>query len=195
MSISNIANRPAKHSIVRASERSSEGQGRIPISYLWTLRVILGIQFLSAWARRYVNVPSKMNFNAPGNVAQKFSQFMPHAIWPVKPIIQAIIIHPPVAAGFLILFSWIEFLVGLFLITGTLTRLAGLGAALLSLVILLGAGWLGTSCVDEWQIGSVEGAASMIFMFVGAGRQGVDYFIRQRWDGRLKIGKWRIPLL
>lgn len=195
MSISNTANHASKQNLVHLSEWASDAQARVPISYLWALRVILGIQFLSAWARRYINVPSKMNFNASGNVAQKFSQFMPHAIWPVKPIIQAIIIHPSLAAGFLILFSWIEFLVGLFLITGTLTRLAGLGATLLSLVILLGAGWLGTSCVDEWQIGSVEGVAAMIFMFVGSGRQGVDYFIRQRWDGRLKIGKLRIPLL
>ena len=195
MAISNAANLVNKRNLATVSNDRSNPIQHVPISYLWALRVILGIQFLSAWARRYVNVPSKMDFNSPGNVGQKFSQFMPHAIWPVKPIIHAIIIHPPIAAGFLILFSWIEFLVGLFLITGTLTRLAALGASLLSLLILLGAGWLGTSCVDEWQIGSVEGAASMIFIFVGAGKQGIDNFIRSKWDGQIKIGKWRIPLL
>ncbi len=46
-------------------------------------------------------------------------------------------------------FSIIEALVGLALLFGLGTRLAGLGAALLSWGILMGAGWLGTTCLDE----------------------------------------------
>lgn len=167
----------------------------VPISYLWALRLVLGFQFLSAFMRRYINVPAKMDPTSSGFIGHKFSEFFPHAIWPVKPILLAIIQHPPVTFAFLTFFSFIELLVGLFLITGTLTKLAGFGAALLSLMILFGSGWLGTSCVDEWQIGTVEGIAAMVFMFAGSGRWSVDHWLRRFWNGQIKLGRFQISLL
>lgn len=167
----------------------------VPMSYLWTLRVILGFQFLSAFARRYINAPAKMDPTSTAFLGHKFSEFYPHAIWPVKPILFAIIQHPNTTFGFLTFFSFVELLVGLFLITGTLTRLSAFGAAMLSLMILLGSGWMGTSCVDEWQIGTVEGVAAMIFMFTGSGRFGVDHWLRRRWDGKIKLGRFHVSLM
>ncbi|QSO51801.1 hypothetical protein JZ785_23975 [Alicyclobacillus curvatus] len=167
----------------------------IPVNYLVALRFILGFQFLSAFARRYINAPVKMDPSSSAFLGHKFSEFAPHAIWPVKPILLAIIQHTGVTFGFLTFFSFVELLVGIFLITGTLTRLAAFGAAILSLMILFGSGWMGTSCVDEWQIGTVEGIAAMVFMFTGSGRWGVDHLLRRYWDGTLKIGRLHIPLM
>ncbi len=178
----------------RIEQRNSEINW-VPISYLWALRFIIGFQFLTAFLRRYVNVPAKIDPNSAQFVGHKFSEFTPHAMWPVQPILNAIILHPGVTYGFLVFFSIVEFLIGVFLITGTLTRLAGFGAAILALMILFGSGWMGTSCVDEWQIGTVEGIAAMIFMFSGGGRLSIDHYLRKYWDGRIKFGKFNIPLM
>lgn len=177
------------------SIRASSSQESIPMSYLWALRFILGFQFVSAFARRYINVPAKMEPSSKSFIGAKFSEFMPHAMWPVQPILQAVIVHPNVTFGFLTFFSFVELIVGLFLITGTFTKLAAFGAALLCLVILLGAGWMGTSCVDEWQIGTVEGIGAMIFMFAGGGSLSVDHWLRRYFSGTIKLGKWHIHLL
>lgn len=182
--------------VSKEKERSEASSPEFaPMSYLWALRFVIGFQFLSAFIRRYINAPAKMNPASPAFLGHKFSTFYPHAIWPVKPILLAIIQRPNIAFGFLTFFSIIELLVGLFLITGTLTKLAGFGGAVLSLMILLGSGWMGTSCVDEWQIGTVEGIAAMIFMFTGSGKLGVDHWLRRHWDGKLKIGKFQISLM
>jgi|GEM_PF-601581 len=167
----------------------------VPMSYLWTLRFVIGFQFLTAFARRYINAPAKMNPSSPEYMGHKFSEFYPHAIWPVKPILYVIIQNPGMTYGFLTFFSIIELLVGLFLITGTLTKLAGFGGAFLSLMILLGSGWMGTSCVDEWQIGTVEGIAAMIFMFSGSGRWSVDHWLRRYWSGTIKLGRLHVSLM
>ena len=176
-------------------QAASESPESVPMSYLWALRLVLGFQFLTAFLRRYVNAPAKMDLSSSAFLGHKFSEFYPHAIWPVKPILFAIIQHPYTTYGFLTFFSFIELLVGLFLMTGTLTKLAAFGAAALGLMILLGAGWMGTSCVDEWQIGTVEGIAAMIFMFTGSGRFGVDHWLRAHWDGKIKLGRFHISLM
>ncbi len=166
----------------------------IPTSYLWPLRFILGFQFLTAWARRYLNAPSKLDWYAKSNIGHKFSTMMPHALPPIRAMIQWLILHPHWAWAFLIGFTWIEFTVGLFLLTGTLTRLAALGGALLSFGMLFGNGWLGTACIDEFQIGTVEGIGSMILLFVGSGSLGVDHWIHKYWDGHLRLGSLDLHL-
>lgn len=178
-----------------SSTSSVPSTEKIPLSYLWALRFILGFQFVSAFARRFINAPAKMDPHSPAFMGNKFSEFMPHAMWPVKPILNAIILHPGLTFDFLVFFSFVELIVGLFLITGTFTRLAALGAALLCLSILMGAGWMGTSCVDEWQIGTVEGIGAMIFMFTGGGRYSIDHWLRRYWNGSFKLGKIDIHLM
>ena len=46
-----------------------------------------------------------------------------------------------------------EAIVGLFIMLGLFTRLMSVGVFSLAMGILLGSGWLGTTCLDEWQIG------------------------------------------
>ncbi len=64
-------------------------------------------------------------------------------------MLEYLLLHRDFLYMFMLAFSIIEALVGLALLFGLGTRLAGLGAALLSWGILMGAGWLGTTCLDE----------------------------------------------
>ena len=67
-------------------------------------------------------------------------------------------------------FTLVECLVGLFLLLGLFVRLMSLGVSCLALAILLGSGWLGSTCVDEWQIGLLGLAGGFTLMLTGGGR-------------------------
>lgn len=64
----------------------------------------------------------------------------------------------------MVAFTIIEGIVGLFIIFGLFTRLMSIGVFGLAMGILLGSGWIGTTCLDEWQIG-VLGIATGFVLF------------------------------
>lgn len=80
----------------------------------------------------------------------------------------------------MVAFTLIEGIVGLFLIFGFATRLASIGTIFLALGILLGSGWLGTTCLDEWQIGILGIASGIVLFFSGSGKWSLDNFLIQK---------------
>ncbi len=103
-----------------------------------------------------------------------FNHFLPHSLF-IKPLIIYLITHPGLFYYFIITFTIIEGFVGIGLLLGFFTRLAAIGATLLSLGILLGSGWLGSTCVDEWQIGIAGIGAGLVIFSLGAGVFSLDY--------------------
>lgn len=153
-------------------ERSSS-----PGIALTSLRWVVGWMFFSAFHRRVILEPDKLSPDVPGYVGEKFNQFMPGAIFGVGDLIATLLDHPTALQVFLWAFTGIEALVGLALILGLGTRLASLGVSLLSLGILLGAGWLGPTCLDEWQIGALGIAGGATLMLSGAGAWSLDAWL------------------
>lgn len=143
------------------------------------LRLVTGWMFLSAFHRRALLDPDKLVFDAPGYVGLKFNQFMPGAILGVDSMIATLLDHPSALHAFLWSFTVIEALVGLALMVGLGTRLAALGMTLLSAGILFGAGWLGPTCLDEWQIGAMGIASGMVLLLGGGGGYSLDAWLRQ----------------
>jgi len=80
------------------------------------------------------------------------------------------------------------------MILGLFTRLSGFVLAMFSWGMGLAAGWLGSTCVDEWQIASVEGAAALMFMLTGSRWLSIDQILYSKYPDGIKIGKIRIPL-
>ncbi|HEM55655.1 MAG TPA: DoxX family membrane protein [Thermodesulfobium narugense] len=158
------------------------------ISNLLTpIRLILGWQFFSAFLRRTLNDPEKLDPNSPAYIGHAFNHFLPHALF-IKPMIEFLITHVHLLYIFLLTFTIIEGLVGIGLILGLLTRLSALGAALLSFGILLGSGWLGSTCVDEWQIGIAGIGCGIVVMCFGGGQFSIDYLLfRKRTSKILKL--------
>jgi len=140
------------------------------------IRLILGWQFFSAFLRRVINDPEKLDPNSPAYMGHAFNHFLPHALF-IKPMIEFLITHVHLLYIFLFTFTIIEGLVGIGLILGLLTRLSSLGATLLSLGILLGSGWLGSTCVDEWQIGIAGIGCGLVVMCFGGGLFSIDYLL------------------
>lgn len=132
------------------------------------IRLILGWQFFSAFLRRVVNDPEKLDPNSAAFMGHAFNHFLPHALF-IKPMIEYLITNPHLLYIFLVTFTIIEGLVGVGLLLGLFTRLSAIGTTLLSLGILLGSGWLGSTCVDEWQIGIAGIASGLIIFSFGGG--------------------------
>ncbi|MFW5658665.1 MAG: TQO small subunit DoxD [Bacteroidota bacterium] len=153
------------------------------------LRWVIGWLFFSALWRRVVLAP-KLDPELPGYVGHKFNHFLPGAIG-IDGMIEFLVTHPDWLHGFLIVFTIIEGLVGLALLLGLLTRLSAFGVLLLSGGILLGAGWLGTTCLDEWQIGMFGMAGAWVLMLGGSGPQSIDGWLMQRYASLSANKTWR----
>jgi thiosulfate dehydrogenase [quinone] large subunit len=136
------------------------------------LRLVTGYTYFSAFWRRLV-LENKFNPDATNYVGEKFNHFLPNALL-IKPLIEYLVSHADLLWWFMLVFTLIECSVGLCVLLGLFTRLASLGVSSLALGILLGAGWLGTTCLDEWQIGVLGVAAGFTLMLTGGGSFAID---------------------
>lgn len=152
---------------------------RYPSDFLLPLRFVVGWTYFSAFWRRLI-LENKLLPDAPGYIGEKFNHFLPNALF-IKPAIEYFVSHPELLWWKLVVFTIVEALVGLALMLGLFTRAMGVATSLLALGILLGAGWLGTTCVDEWQIGVLGVATGMVFAFAGGGSFSIDYWLERKW--------------
>lgn len=139
------------------------------------LRWVTGWTYFSAFWRRLV-LENKLNPEEAGYIGEKFNHFLPNAL-SIKPVIAHLVSHPEQLWWAMLLFTIIEGIVGLLFMLGLFTRLMSLMVTGLALGILLGSGWLGTTCLDEWQIGVLGIAAGCTIFFSGGGKYALDTYI------------------
>lgn len=144
------------------------------------LRLVSGWLFFSAFWRRAVLAPGKLDPASPLWNGKKINDFLPHSLG-IGPMLEWLVTHPSILQVFLVAFTLAEAVVGLGLMLGLATRLSAAGTAVLSFGILLGAGWLGSTCLDEWQIGSAGLAGSLTVLLAGAGPWSLDGLWRRRF--------------
>lgn len=140
------------------------------------MRMTAGWLFLSAFLRRVILAPEKLDPNSLEYVGIKFNTFLPHAVF-IQPMLEYLLTHGELLFAFLILFTIIEGVCGLGLMLGFFTRLTAFGTACLSFGILLGAGWLGSTCLDEWQIGVSGVASGLVLVMSGSGYYSLDHLV------------------
>ncbi|MEW4571371.1 TQO small subunit DoxD [Tautonia sp. JC769] len=156
---------------------------------LTPLRLIVGWTYFSAFWRRLV-LENKLLPGEPGYIGEKFNHFLPNALG-IGPIIEFFVSHPELLWWKLVAFTIVEGVVGLALMAGLLTRAMGVATSLLALGILLGAGWLGTTCLDEWQIGVLGIGGGLAFAYAGGGRYSADYLLARRFGaGKPGLLSW-----
>jgi len=187
-----------------SKDEASSSFSLVP-TFTLPLRLVVGWTYFSAFWRRLV-LENKLDDGA-GYVGEKFNHFLPHALL-IKPMIEYLVSHADALWRFMLSFTLIEGLVGLFLMLGLFTRLMSLSVLGLALGILLGSGWLGTTCVDEWQIGVLGLAAGFTLMLTGGGRFTIDsrlltthrQIASQKWfpwlaSGELPLAESRLQLI
>jgi len=152
-----------------------------------SLRLVIGWTYFSAFWRRLI-LENKLIPDEAGYIGEKFNHFLPNALG-IKPIIEHLVTHPEELHLAMVVFTIIEAVVGLFIIFGLFTRAMSLGVFGLALGILLGSGWLGTTCLDEWQIGVLGIAGGFTLFLTGSDSYSLDkYFINKNY--RFTATKW-----
>lgn len=155
--------------------------------YTLSIRMVIGWTYFSAFWRRLI-LENKLNPDEAGYTGEKFNHFLPNALG-IKPIIEYLVTHPDALHTSMVTFTIIEAIVGLFIILGLFTRLMSIGIFGLAFGILLGSGWLGTTCLDEWQIGVLGIAGGFTIFLTGSGPYSLDhYFLKHRFNFTQK--KW-----
>lgn len=151
-----------------------------------SLRLIVGWTYFSAFWRRLV-LENKLIPDSAGYIGEKFNHFLPNSIG-IKPIIEYLVSTPDLLWWAMVLFTIIEGIVGLLYMFGFFTRLMSIGVFGLAFGILLGSGWLGTTCLDEWQIGVLGVSAGFTIFLSGGGKYSLDYLLQPK----LPQKKWLV---
>lgn len=160
-----------------------------------SLRWVIGWTYFSAFWRRLI-LENKLIPDEAGYIGEKFNHFLPNALG-IKPIIEYLVSNPEALQISMVTFTIIEAIVGFFIIIGLFTRLMSIGVLFLAMGILLGSGWLGTTCLDEWQIGVLGVASGFVLFLTGSGAYSLDnylmnksyFFTRKRWFAFLGSGE------
>lgn len=152
-------------------------------SFTLALRLVVGWTYFSAFWRRLI-LENKLNPEEAGYIGEKFNHFLPNALG-IKPMIEYLVSNPDALWWSMAAFTIIEAIVGLFIMLGLFTRLMSVGVLALATGILLGSGWLGTTCLDEWQIGILGMATGFGIFFTGGGKYSLD----NRWLQNTSFGK------
>jgi uncharacterized membrane protein YphA (DoxX/SURF4 family) len=142
------------------------------------LRLVVGWTYFSAFWRRLV-LEHKLDPEQAGYIGEKFNHFLPNALG-IKPVIEYLVSNPEALWWAMVIFTIVEALVGFFLMLGLFTRLMSIGVFGLAMGILLGSGWLGTTCLDEWQIGVLGIASGFTLFMSGSGKYSLDYSLQKR---------------
>ncbi|MCM4167005.1 hypothetical protein KCTC52924_01861 [Arenibacter antarcticus] len=151
------------------------------------IRLVVGWTYFSAFWRRLV-IDNKLNPEEAGYIGEKFNHFLPNALG-IGPMIEYLVSNPDTLWWAMAVFTIIEGLVGLFIMLGLFTRLMSIGVFKLAMGILLGAGWIGTTCLDEWQIGVLGIATGFTLFLTGSGSYSLDqYFINK--NAKFTRTKW-----
>ncbi|WP_460540930.1 TQO small subunit DoxD [Echinicola sediminis] len=139
------------------------------------LRLVIGWTYFSAFFRRTI-LANKLDPEVAGYIGEKFNHFLPNALG-IKPIIQYLVEHPDLLWLNMVIFTLIEGVVGLFIMLGLFTRGMSIGVFGLAMGILLGSGWIGTTCLDEWQIGVLGIATGFVLFLTGSGKYSMDHYL------------------
>lgn len=150
-----------------------------------SLRWVIGWTYFSAFWRRLV-LENKLIPDEAGYIGEKFNHFLPNALG-IKPVIEYLVSNPDLLQISMISFTIIEAVLGLFLILGLYTRLVSIGIIMLATGILLGSGWLGTTCLDEWQIGVLGIAGGFTLFLSGSSDFSVDNYLYHKGVFKTKM--------
>src|SRR3990167_10447967 len=99
-------------------------------------RFVQGWIFWGGGSRRFIYDPSKLDPHAHQWMANKLQSAMPGAILGVDRIISFILLHFDLLYASVIIFSLVELLSGLALITGCFTRLAAFITVFISIILM-----------------------------------------------------------
>ncbi|AZQ65355.1 DoxX family membrane protein [Flammeovirga pectinis] len=157
---------------------------------LLPFRLVTSWLFLSAVLRRLFLNPAKHDMESPMWIGHKINTFYPHANGIFQDVLGYLVVNPTEMNWFTYVFTYSELLVGILLLFGFFSRFTG--AFLLSLAIGLmhTAGWLGPTCLDEWQIASLLGTVGGVLLLFGSGDYSLDSYLTNKYPKLVSNRIW-----
>ena len=134
--------------------------------------IAMGFIFLTGGWRRFYNVPDKHDIESVKHLSGKLAQAAPGS--PIESTIHWVLYNKPIAEFSVYFMSTAEVVVGLGLIFGFMTRIAGVGSALLNVALMLIFGWMGYECLDEYTMSALGFAISISVIIYGASSYSLD---------------------
>ena len=171
---------------------SKDEQSPIAGSLVLPVRLVAAWLFLAAVWRRLVLAPEKHDMESAAWLGHKINTFFPHSTWPFRDLLDWFLRKPEALNGFLWAFTASEWIVGLLLLLGLATRFAGLALFGMSLGLMHTSGWLGPTCLSEWQTASLLVAAGLVVAFGGGGVFSLDHVIARRCPNLGERSWWRL---
>lgn len=156
------------------------------------LRLVAGWLFFSAFWRRIVLVPEKHVMDSAQWLGHKINTFYPHSNGFFKSMLGQFLENPDAMNVFTWVFTLSELVAGLLLIFGFLSRLTGLLLLGLAVGLMHTAGWLGPTCLDEWQISSLLTAIGLVITLFGSGKYSLDGWFNRKNFSFTQKGWWKI---
>lgn len=138
------------------------------------LRLVSSWLFLAACWRRLVLAPEKHDMASSGWLGHKMNTFFPHSNWPFHDVLDVLLQHPVALDVFLWGFTLSELVLGLLLLFGVASRFAGLFQVGMAIGLMHTSGWLGPTCLSEWQTAALLVSAGAVLALGGAGTLSVD---------------------
>lgn len=166
--------------------KQSEQSYLLAGTFTLALRLVVGWTYFSAFWRRLI-LENKLDPDQAGYIGEKFNHFLPNALG-IKPMIEFLVSNPDYLWWAMLIFTIVEAIVGLFIMLGLFSRLMSVGVLALASGILLGSGWLGTTCLDEWQIGVLGMATGFTLFFTGGGKYSLD----NAWLSKSALGQHKL---
>jgi len=164
---------------------------RIAGLFLMPLRwVCAWILFAAAW-RRLVLKPESLNPHSPLFEGIKINHFLPHTLW-IHGFLNILVMHPWAMLAFLWVFTMVEAIAGILLFIGLGTRFLGLVLILLFMNLMLVAGWLGSTCLDEWTVATFGITLGACLFLAGSGPFSVDSLLFRKYTHLIEHHVWGI---
>lgn len=147
---------------------------------LLPFRLVTSWLFLSAVLRRLVLAPAKHDMESAKWIGHKINTFFPQANGVFHTILEYLSRNPVEMNWFSYLFTYSELLVGVLLLLGIASRITGVLLISLGVGLMHTAGWLGPTCLDEWQIASLLTTVGVVISIFGSGDYSMDSFLNKR---------------
>lgn len=133
------------------------------------------ILFAAAW-RRLVLKPEALDPHSPGYEGIKLNHFLPHTDL-LAGSLKYVISHPFILHAFLWCFTCVEATVGICLFLGFCSRFIGIILLGLFANLMLVAGWLGSTCLDEWTVAALGMSFGLCLFLSGSGPYSLDTYL------------------
>ncbi|MCF8219747.1 MAG: hypothetical protein K9J21_12310 [Bacteroidales bacterium] len=156
------------------------------------LRLVGSWLFLSAAHRRLILAPEKHQFLSEEWLGHKINTFYPHSNGFFNTALEYLVQNPVHLDIFTWVFTISELILGVLLLLGVVSRFTGLFLVGMAVGLMHTSGWLGPTCLDEWQIASLLVTSGLMLALYGGGSFTLDSWLMKRHPDLNGNRWWRL---